>query len=43
MIKCDNNSIKSFMADCYNSFGDIIDITNKKTNELEYIKIYKLL
>ena len=44
---CDNNSIKAFMADCYNSFGDIISITNKRirnkeTHELEYIKIYKI-
>ena len=43
-----NAMIKAFMADCYNSFGDIIQVTNKRirnkeTNKLDYIKLYKLL
>jgi hypothetical protein len=43
----DNETIKNFIVDCYNSFGDIINvirkrIRNKSTKKLEYIKNYQL-
>ena len=44
----DNNGVKSFVADCYNSFGDIIAVKSKRvrdkeTKERKYIKNYVLI
>lgn len=43
-----NNDIQSFIADCYNSFGNIIEIENKQirnkdTKERLYIKTFNLI
>lgn len=44
----DNDGIKSFIADCYNSFGEIICVKNKRvrnkeTQERKYVKSYLLI
>jgi hypothetical protein len=43
-----NDDIKSMVTGCYNSFGEVIGVKNKRIREkgtdvLKYIKIYSLI